>query len=82
MNNKLKYRILIQWSEEDNCYLVSLPDLSQKQKWVTHGDTYQEALENGLELMEELIYIAEMDGQTLPSVPELTTTSDFSTLLT
>ncbi|MDJ0648475.1 MAG: type II toxin-antitoxin system HicB family antitoxin [Xenococcaceae cyanobacterium MO_188.B19] len=71
MKDKLKYRILIQWSDEDDCYLVSLPDLSTKQKWVSHGDTYQEALENGLELMEELIYIAEMDGRALPPVPEL-----------
>jgi antitoxin HicB len=37
MKDKLKYRVLIQWSEEDNCYLVSLPDLSKNQIWVTHG---------------------------------------------
>ena len=73
MNNKLKYRILIQWSKEDNCYLVSLPDLSPKQKWVTHGDTYEEALRHGLEVMEELIYVAEVDGKVLPPVPKLAT---------
>jgi antitoxin HicB len=72
-NNNLKYRILIQWSDEDNCYLVSLPDLSPSQKWVTHGDTYQEALENGLDAMEELIYVAEMEGESLPPIPELAT---------
>ncbi|HHP7231743.1 MAG TPA: type II toxin-antitoxin system HicB family antitoxin [Xenococcaceae cyanobacterium] len=73
MKNKLKYRILIQWSDQDQCYLVSLPDLSPKQQWVTHGDTYQEALENGLEVMEELIYLAEIEGHILPPVPELAT---------
>jgi hypothetical protein len=24
--NQLKYTIIIQWSEEDNCYLVGFPD--------------------------------------------------------
>jgi antitoxin HicB len=62
---------LIQWSDEDNCYLVSLPDLSPSQKWITHGDTYQEALENGLDAMAELIYVIEMESETLPPVPEL-----------
>ena len=70
MIDKMKYRILIQWSDEDNCYLVSLPDLSQKQVWVTHGDTYEEALKHGLEVMEELILIAKEEG-TLPQIPEL-----------
>lgn len=70
MTDKMKYRILIQWSDEDNCYLVSLPDLSQKQVWVTHGDTYEEALKHGLEVMEELILIAKEEG-TLPQIPEL-----------
>lgn len=70
MTDKMKYRILIQWSDEDNCYLVSLPDLSQKQVWVTHGDTYEEALKHGLEVMEELILIAQEEG-TLPQIPEL-----------
>lgn len=70
MTDKMKYRILIQWSDENNCYLVSLPDLSQKQVWVTHGDTYEEALKHGLEVMEELILIAKEEG-TLPQIPEL-----------
>ena len=73
MNNKLIYRIIIQWSDEDNCYLVSLPDLSKEQKWVTYGDTYEEALKHGLEVMDELIYIAEVDGKELPPIPKLVT---------
>ena len=71
MIDKMKYRVLIQWSDEDNCYLVSLPDLSQKQVWVTHGDTYEEALKHGLEVMEELILVAEAEEKPLPKIPEL-----------
>ena len=50
---KLKYRINIIWSDEDNCYLVSLPDFPGQQ-WRTHGETYSEAFDRGLEVMEEL----------------------------
>jgi len=72
MENNLKYRILIQWSDEDNCYLVALPDFpSEIQTWVTHGDTYEEALKHGLEVMEELILIAQDEGKPLPKVPQL-----------
>lgn len=39
---ELKYRMQIQWSEEDNCFLVALPDFPG-QEWSTHGDTYEEA---------------------------------------
>ena len=38
--NSFKYRIVIQWSDEDNCFLVSLPDFKDEQKWVTNGETY------------------------------------------
>ena len=50
---KLKYRINIVWSDENNCYLVGLPDF-EGQQWRTHGETYEEAFQNGLEAIEEL----------------------------
>ena len=67
--NSLKYRIVIQWSDEDNCFLVSLPDFKDEQNWVTHGETYQEALENAVEVMDMLVEIYQEKGKTLP-VPE------------
>jgi antitoxin HicB len=57
---KLKYRINIVWSDENNCYLVSLPDF-EGQQWRTHGDTYEEAFQNALEVMEEL-HLAALEG--------------------
>ena len=36
---EIKYRIIIQWSDEDDCFLVALPDFPG-QYWRTHGDTY------------------------------------------
>ena len=50
----LKYQMIIQWSDEDNIYLVALPDFPG-QKWSTHGETYEEAAKNGREVLELLI---------------------------
>ena len=44
--NQLKYQMIIQWNDEDNCFLVSLPDFPGQQ-WRTHGNTYEEAVTNG-----------------------------------
>ncbi len=63
--NNLKYQMIIQWSNEDNCYLVSLPEFPG-QKWRTHGDTYQEAVNNGVECLEGLILDDQEAGETLP----------------
>ena len=62
-----KYQINIAWGQEDECYLVYLPDFdSEIMQPVTHGETYQEALQNGLEVMEELILHLQAMGKPLP----------------
>jgi antitoxin HicB len=66
-----KYQVTIAWSQENECYLVYLPDFADEiMQPVSHGDTYQEALQHGLEVMEELILNLQSTGQTLP-VPKL-----------
>jgi predicted RNase H-like HicB family nuclease len=63
MNNtdKPRYSMLIQWSEQDNKYLVSLPEWKDHvQKFVTHGNTYEEAAKQGREVLEMLIENAEI----------------------
>jgi predicted RNase H-like HicB family nuclease len=50
----LRYEMDIIWSDEDECYLVHLPDFPE-QKYRTHGDTYQEAARNGQEVLELLL---------------------------
>jgi predicted RNase H-like HicB family nuclease len=71
MNPNPKYQVTIAWSEEDNCYLVYLPDFTDEiMQPVSHGDTYQEALQHGLEVMEELILHLQVTGKPLP-VPKL-----------
>jgi predicted RNase H-like HicB family nuclease len=51
MNNQ--YSILIQWSQEDQKYIASLPEFGPYAH--THGNTYKEALKNAQEVLELLI---------------------------
>ena len=51
----IPYSMLIQWSEEDNLFLVTFPELSGPDLPHTHGATYEEAARNGQEVLEELI---------------------------
>jgi predicted RNase H-like HicB family nuclease len=62
---RLKYEITIKWSDEDECFLVGFPDFPNQQ-WRTHGDTYEVALNNGIEALESLIEAYNLSGETLP----------------
>lgn len=66
MTNKLRYQMVIQWSDLDNCYLVGFPEFIG-QTWRTHGDSYQEAVQNGVECLESLILDYEAAGEPLPN---------------
>jgi len=59
-----QYSILIQWSEEDRKYVVSLPEFGPYAH--THGETYAEALKNGEEVIELLIEEYQSLGRDLP----------------
>ncbi|WP_088891580.1 type II toxin-antitoxin system HicB family antitoxin [Leptolyngbya ohadii] len=65
MVNKLKYQMVIRWSEEDDCFLVGFPDFPGQQ-WRTHGETYEEAVTNGIEALESLVMAYEVSGEPLP----------------
>jgi antitoxin HicB len=68
---KMKYEMVIRWSEEDACYLVGFPDFPG-QKWRTHGDTYEMAANNGVEALESLINAYETNGESLPEPKAIT----------
>ncbi len=55
------YSILIQWSEDDQCYVASLPEFGPYAH--THGETYEKALENAKEVLDLLI----ADKSSLPN---------------
>ena len=60
------YSIVIQWSEEDGCFVVMLPEFIDVYQPVTHGQTYEEAAIQGQEVLETLIEIYRQDGKSLP----------------
>ncbi len=63
-----KYSIIIQWSEEDQLFLVTLPEFTDVMQPCTHGKDYQEALQNAQDLIESLIEIYQEDNQPLPQL--------------
>ena len=67
MSDTSRYSMLIQWSDEDRAYLVQLPEWSGRVFGpVTHGDTYEEAVRNGREVLDLLVEVARARGEPLP----------------
>jgi predicted RNase H-like HicB family nuclease len=63
----LHYSMLIQWSEEDAAFLVTLPEWEGRVfNPVTHGATYEEASHHGRIALEDLVALAIEQGQQLP----------------
>jgi antitoxin HicB len=60
------YSMTIQWSEEDNLFLVTLPEFTDVMQPCTHGKTYIEAVNNAQDLIDSLIEIYQEDGQPVP----------------
>ena len=61
---KHQYSIVIQWSDEDQKCIVSLPEFGLYAH--THGDSYEEALKNGQEILELLIEDYQARNKKLP----------------
>lgn len=63
----MKYTIIIQRSDEDRCFVISLPEFNSiVVQPVTHGDSYEEALKNAQEVLELLAESSLEDGKPLP----------------
>lgn len=58
-----RYSILIQWSAEDLAFLARVPELPG---CITHGDSYEDALKNALEVIELWIEAAQQAGKPIP----------------
>jgi len=63
MSEQPRYSLVIQWSDEDQAYIVSFPE------WEahglighTHGDTYEEAVRKGQEVLHLLIRAISFSG--------------------
>lgn len=67
MNDQSHYSILIEWSDENQTYLVTLPEWAGSVLMpVTHGATYNEAVSNAQDMLKMLIDSAREQGKPLP----------------
>ena len=64
---KPQYSILIQWSPEDSCYVVYVPDFEAHfRQPCTHGETYEEAARQGKDVIESMTSWLQEEGKSLP----------------
>ena len=61
------YSMLIQWSDEDEAYVVTLPEFPT---WHTHRATYEAAARNGEEVLRLVIEDYQKRGAPLPRLAQ------------
>lgn len=65
MTEASKYAMIIQWSDEDQSYVVSFPEWSDLLH--THGETYEAAAQSGREVLEMVVASRLERGEPLPT---------------
>lgn len=60
---KIKYQLIIYWSEEDRAFIVEVPELPG---CAADGETYQEAVQNVEIVIQEWIETAQALGRPIP----------------
>lgn len=67
MTEPIPYSIVIEWSEEDQAYVVILPEWADQYVMpIADGETYEEAAARGRNALENYIQFAKEDGKPLP----------------
>jgi predicted RNase H-like HicB family nuclease len=64
MPDSKRYSMNIQWSNEDQAYIVTVPELPGCR---THGDTYEEAVQQGQDAIESWIMAALANNDPVPA---------------
>ena len=64
MNTSSRYVKIVEWSDEDQCYVGSFPGLFYGG---CHGDNEQEVFSELCCIVEETIELYQRDGRSLPS---------------
>jgi predicted RNase H-like HicB family nuclease len=61
------YSMVIQWSSEDQLFLVTIPEFADRVMMpCTHGKTREEAIKNGEEVIELYLDAWQMEGESIP----------------
>ena len=59
----IRYEMIVYWSEEDNAYIVEVPELPG---CMADGQTYQEAIANAEAVIQEWLQTAQELGRLIP----------------
>jgi antitoxin HicB len=63
----MRYTIEVKWSDEDQTYMVILPEWEGRYLMpVASGKTYEEAMARGVNALENIIADAQAHGDPLP----------------
>ena len=69
-----RYSIVVQWSDEDRLFLVTIPEFSDRVIMpCAHGKTRSEAIINGEEVIEMYLEAWQAEGESLPEPNTLQT---------
>ncbi|ARI83707.1 type II toxin-antitoxin system HicB family antitoxin [Microcystis sp. LEGE 00066] len=60
---KIRYELIIYWSEEDQAFIVEVPELAG---CMADGETYQEAVQNAELVIQEWIETAKQLERIIP----------------
>lgn len=64
---KNNYSMVIQWSEIDQIFVVTIPEfVGRVMMPCTEGNTHEEAVQSGLEVIETFLEIWTEEGQPIP----------------
>lgn len=63
MTHAEHYSMIIEWSDEDQVYVVTVPELPGCR---THGATYSEAVEQGQDAIDSWITARQASGRSIP----------------
>jgi len=59
----IRYEMIVYWSEEDNAYIVEVPELPG---CMADGQTYQEAITNAEAVIQDWLQTAQELGRSIP----------------
>jgi antitoxin HicB len=67
VTERLHYSMVVQWSDDDQAYFVTLPEWEGRVfKPVTHGESYEDAIKQGQEALAALVTSARQRDEPLP----------------
>lgn len=69
-----QYSMMIQWSEDDQLFLVTIPEFVDRVVMpCTHGKTREEAIQNGEDVIEMYLEAWQLENEAIPTPKTLQT---------